>query len=258
VLVAKQGGTAPTGETDGIRVCPEIVSTSTSCVASGLSNGVTYTFGLFALDEALNRSAPAVVTAVPNGPVTDVKPPAAVKGLSAKVSGTTVTLTWKNPADKDFDHVEITASTRKPSSKTAAKRVYSGKGTKAKTTLAAGASRWFVVVAYDHVGNASTPASVHATIAPASLFGPAPKTAVHGAVKLSWPVVKGARYYNVQLFAGSKRVIVGWPAGHALQLPKAKLKRGAKYTWYVWPGLGVKAKAHYGALIGKNTFTYLG
>ncbi len=258
VLVAKPGAAAPASDTDGTRVCGSIVVASTSCTATGLTNGATYTFGLFALDEALNRSAPAVVTAVPNGPVTDVKPPAAVKGLSAKISGRTVTLTWKNPADKDFDHVEITASVRKPSAQTAAKRVYSGKGTKATTTLAAGASRWFVVVAYDRVGNASTPASVRATIAPASPFGPAPKAKVHGAVKLSWPVVKGARYYNVQLFAGSKRVLASWPAGHALQLPKAKLKRGAKYTWYVWPGLGVKAKAHYGTLIGKSTFTYLG
>ena len=82
----------------------------------------------------------------------DAKAPAAVTKLKAKVSGRTVTLTWKNPADRDFDHVVITAAERKPAARTAAKRVYSGKGTKATTKLAAGQSRWFAVVAYDDGG----------------------------------------------------------------------------------------------------------
>ena len=227
-------------------------------MATGLTNGASYTFGLFALDEALNRSLPAVVTAVPNGKVTDAKAPAAVSKLRAKVSGNKVTLTWKNPADHDFDHVEITAGVRKPAALKASKRVYSGKGTKATTTLAPGQSRWFVVVAYDTVGNASEPAIVHVTIAAPSKFGPAPRAKVHGKVKLSWPLAKHAKYYNVQVYAGKKRILVSWPAGRALQLPRAKLKRGTTYTWYVWPGLGAKAKAHYGKLIGKNVFTFTG
>ncbi|MDP9255083.1 MAG: Ig-like domain-containing protein [Actinomycetota bacterium] len=258
VLVAKQGTQPPGNESDGTRVCPAIVVTSTTCVATGLTNGATYTFGLFALDEALNRSLPAVVSTVPNGKVTDVKAPAAVSNLKAKVSGHKVTLTWKNPADHDFDHVEITAGTRKPAALKASKRVYSGKGTKATTTLGAGQSRWFVVVAYDAVGNASAPASVHVTIPAPSKFGPAPRAKVHGRVRLSWPVAKGAKYYNVQVYVGKKRILVSWPARRALQLPRAKLKRGTTYTWYVWPGLGAKAKAHYGKLIGKNAFTFTG
>jgi hypothetical protein len=257
-LVVKPGTAAPTSDTDGTRVCGTIVAASTACTATGLTNGASYTFALFALDEALNRSTAAVVTAVPNGKVSDTKAPGAVKGLTAKVSGHTIKLSWKNPSDKDFDHVEITASDRKPAAHTAAKRVYSGTGTKATTKLAAGSSRWYVVVAYDHVGNASAPATVHAAVAAASPFGPPPSAKVHGAVKLSWPVAKGAKYYNVQLYAGTKRILVSWPAGRAVTLPKAKLKRGTKYTWYVWPGLGAKAKAHYGKLIGKNVFTYAG
>jgi len=258
VLVAKSGNGAPTSDTDGTRVCATIVATSTSCTATGLTNGATYTFGLFALDEALNRSQPAIVSAAPNGKVSDTKAPAAISKLKAKVSGHKVTLTWANPADKDFDHVEITAGARKPAALKASKRVYSGKGTKTGITLAPGQSRWFVVVAYDAAGNASPPTSVHVTIAPASLFGPVPRAKVHGKVRLSWPVAKGARYYNVQLYAGKKRIFVSWPNGRGLQVPRAKLKRGTKYTWYVWPGLGAKAKAHYGKLIGKNTFTFAG
>jgi hypothetical protein len=198
------------------------------------------------------------VSAVPNGRVTDAKAPAAVSQLHAEVSGHKVTLTWKNPADKDFDHVVVTSAERKPASRAASKRVYSGKGTKAATTLAAGQSRWFVVIAYDAVGNASTQATVRAAVVAPSDFGPAPRAKVHGKVRLSWPVVKRAQYYNVQLYAGKQRILISWPAGRTLQLPRAKLERGTKYTWYVWPGLGAKAKAHYGKLIGKNVFTFTG
>ena len=258
VLVAKQGTAAPASEADGTRVCTAIVAGSTACSATGLTNGATYTFGLFALDEALNRSQAAVVSAAPNGKVTDAKAPAAVTGLKAKVAGTKVTLTWKNPSDRDFDHVVITASERKPSARAATKRVYSGKGTKATTKVAAGQVRWFTVIAYDAVGNASPAATVRVKPAAPSSFGPEPRAKVRGKVRLSWPVAKGAKYYNVQVFAGKKRVLVSWPAGRALQLPKGKLKRGTTYTWYVWPGLGAKSKAHYGKLIGKNTFTFAG
>ena len=62
----------------------------------------------------------------------------------------------------------------------------------------------------------------------------------------------------MQLYAGKKRILVGWPAGHAYVLPRAKLVKGKQYTWYVWPGVGAKAKAHYGKLIGKNVFTFTG
>ncbi len=241
-----------------LRVCSTIVGTSSACDAGGLTNGATYTFGLFALDEALNRSQPAVVSAAPNGKVDDVQAPAAASKLKIKIVGNKVTLTWKNPADRDFDHVVITSSAVKPSANKAGARVYSGKGTTATIKVAPGQSRWFVVVAYDAVGNASAPASIQAVVKAVSPFGPAPKAKVHGKVRLSWPTVKGARYYNVQIYAGKHRVAVGWPAGHSLVVPHAKLHKGVKYTWYVWPGLGAKAKAHYGKLIGKNVFTYAG
>ena len=87
VLVAKQGSQAPASETDGTRVCAAIVAGSTACTATGLTNGATYTFGLFALDEALHRSQPATVSAAPNGKVADTMAPVAVSQLKAKVSG---------------------------------------------------------------------------------------------------------------------------------------------------------------------------
>ena len=220
VLVAKSGSQAPTSDTDGTRVCAAIVASSTACTATGLTNGATYTFGLFALDEALNRSQPATVSSAPNGKVSDTKAPAAVSKLKAKVSGHKVTLTWENPVDKDFDHVEITAGDAQARRAQGRQARLLRQGHEDDITLAPGQSRWFVVVAYDAVGNASPPASVHVSIAPASMFGPAPRAKVHGKVRLSWPVAKGARYYNVQVYAGKKRIFVGWPNGRGLQVPR--------------------------------------
>ncbi len=260
VLVAKPGASAPAGEADGARICTAIVAGSAACSATGLSNGATYSFALFALDEALNRSPAATVSAVPNGRVSDATAPAAVTQLKAEVAGGTVRLSWKNPSDRDFDHVEIGSSERKPAALKAAKRIASGTGTKATATIAPGTSRWFTVVAYDTAGNGSPAASVRVTAkaSSTSAFGPAPRAKVHGKVRLSWPAAKAARYYNVQLFMGKKRVFVSWPANRTLSLPRAKLRRGRTYTWYVWPGLGAKAKARYGKLIGKNSFTFTG
>ena len=162
VLVAKPGSSAPVDEADGTRVCTAIIAGSTTCSATGLTNGATYTFGLFALDEALNRSQPAVVSAAPNGKVTDAKAPAAVTGLKAKVSGHTVTLTWKNPGRPDFDHVEITADERKPAAAQGRharllRLGHEGHRRRSPPASRAGSSSSPTT----RVGNASAPASVH-------------------------------------------------------------------------------------------------
>ena len=258
MLVAKQGTPAPASETDGTRVCPAIVAGSTTCVATRPENGATYTFGLFALDEALNRSQPAVVTAAPNGKVTDVKAPAAVTNLEGEGLRAHGHADLEEPGRPRLQPRRDHRGQRKPAALKASKRVYSGKGTKATTKLSAGASRWFVVVAYDAVGNASAPASVHVSVAAASKFGPAPRAKVKGKVKLSWPPKRAPSTTTCRSTPASSASSSSWPAGRTFQLPRAKLKRGTTYTWYVWPGLGSKAKAHYGKLIGKNVFTFSG
>jgi hypothetical protein len=69
---------------------------------------------------------------------------------------------------------------------------------------------------------------------------------------LRWDSVKGARYYNVQLFRGAKRVLAAWPGTHQLGVPAAwkwdgrsyRLRPG-HYHWYVWAGFGPRAFARY-------------
>lgn len=72
---------------------------------------------------------------------------------------------------------------------------------------------------------------------------------------LRWRRVRGATYYNVQLFRGSKRIYAAWPtmrqvglaaswkwAGHRFRL------NPGRYRWYVWAGFGSRAAARYRAV----------
>ena len=69
---------------------------------------------------------------------------------------------------------------------------------------------------------------------------------------LRWAGVKGANYYNVQLYRGSKRVYAAWPTTNHLGLPakwrwngkRHRLSPG-KYRWYVWAGFGARSFARY-------------
>jgi hypothetical protein len=73
-----------------------------------------------------------------------------------------------------------------------------------------------------------------------------------------------ARYYNVQLFRGSTKILSAWPTQNALGLRKSwsynhrryRLIRGT-YHWYVWPGLGARAEARYAPLLGTSSFRIL-
>jgi hypothetical protein len=69
---------------------------------------------------------------------------------------------------------------------------------------------------------------------------------------LRWAQKRGAAYYHVQLFRGSKRIFASWPLTHHLGLPgvwrwsghRHRLAPG-RYRWYVWEGLGPRSFARY-------------
>ena len=69
---------------------------------------------------------------------------------------------------------------------------------------------------------------------------------------LRWPSTRGASYYHVQLFRGSKRILAAWPSGRQMALPttwkwaghRYRLKPG-KYRWYAWAGIGRRSFAKY-------------
>ena len=96
------------------------------------------------------------------------------------------------------------------------------------------------------------------TIAPArgSVFRPdAPPL-------LQWPSVRRARYYNVQLFRGERKLLSVWPTRTRYQLKPSWRFRGqprrlvpGRYRWIVWPGYGRRAKGRYGKPIVRSTFS---
>jgi hypothetical protein len=52
---------------------------------------------------------------------------------------------------------------------------------------------------------------------------------------LRWRRHPGARLYNVQIFAGKRKVLSAFPRTASLRIPAGILKPGVTYLWRVWP-----------------------
>ena len=79
--------------------------------------------------------------------------------------------------------------------------------------------------------------------------------------RLEWMAVRGARYYNLQLWRNGRKVLSTWPARPRFQLKKRWEFGGrswrfapGRYRWLVWPGFGARSKGDYGRRIGPSTF----
>jgi hypothetical protein len=94
------------------------------------------------------------------------------------------------------------------------------------------------------------------------LLAPTPEAQMTAPPLLRWTAVRGASYYNVQLFRGKRKVLSMWPGSATLQLQaiwrfrrhRYHFKPGT-YRWYVWPGYGKRSAARYGHKVGTSTFT---
>ena len=105
--------------------------------------------------------------------------------------------------------------------------------------------------------------------APASALLLAPKRGARVSVSLKrlsslssqpvliWTQIRGARFYNVQLFKGNRKILSRWPRNARLSLPLRWTYEKHHYTltsgtyrWYVWPAMG----ARYGAPEGQSSF----
>jgi hypothetical protein len=78
---------------------------------------------------------------------------------------------------------------------------------------------------------------------------------------LRWTPVRGARYYNLQLWRRGAKILSVWPARARFQLKRRwryggrswRLEPG-RYRWFVWPGFGPRSKADYGRRMGPGRF----
>ena len=143
------------------------------------------------------------------------------------------------------------------------RKVASGglKGTFLDRKVRNGRQYTYTVSATDQAGNV---AAGSGTVVPGpQLLGPSPGATVTSAPKLRWTKVRGADYYNVQLFRGGRKILSAWPSRTHLQLDRKwryagrrhRLVPGEKVRWFVWPGRGRRARSDYGPLVGSRTFT---
>ena len=175
--------------------------------------------------------------------------------VDVQVGNGDATLSWKQPPDTAKVEVVRTPG-RGKSGPTA---VYSGDGTSFRDAgLKPGIAYRYTLTSLDQAGNSAT-TRVKAQLR--LLYAPAPGAKIAAGEALHWVSAKGAAYYNVQLFLKGHKVMSVWPLGPSFRLPKAwsfegkhhRLARGI-YRWYVWPGIGARAKAKYGRMLGGSYF----
>jgi HYR domain len=200
----------------------------------------------------------------PQAAAPDRTPPANVSNLLARAGDGFVVITWKPPATSDFGGVIIT---RQPADASKPPQVvYRGSGTSFRDRgVKNGVEYRYVVTTVDKAGNASAGAVVVAL--PKLALLRAPRDGARISVKkqpptFRWLASSNASYYNFQLFAGKTKILSAWPVKNTLTLQRSWKYNGHRYRltpgtyrWYVWPGIGARADAHYGDLLGSASFT---
>jgi hypothetical protein len=185
----------------------------------------------------------------------DATPPVVRHVTEQSTAGADV-LSWTSSSPSDRVIVR-----RKVRGHKARTKVFDGAGTSfADTKIRSGKEYLYSVRSYDEAGNASNAVSVDG--APKILTLQKTPYVLHTAPNpiLRWRRVRGAGYYNVQLFRGSKDIYSAWPAMHQIGLPTAWRWSGhrfrlapGQYRWYVWAGFGPRKRANY-RIVGSARF----
>lgn len=122
---------------------------------TGLTNATPYTFTVKSVDGTGNKSAGVVIAKTP----VDSTPPAEVTSLNVQHNDSELMLTWVDPADADFNHVEITGTPTIGGTKTFVK----GKQTGILHGLTNGTSYSLTIKTVDNLGNKSTGLTIQGT-----------------------------------------------------------------------------------------------
>jgi hypothetical protein len=172
--------------------------------------------------------------------------------VEADAGDGSVLLRWQSNAD-----VEIVRSPGLRGSAVSA--VYRGDSGSFKDTRARNGVRYkYTMTARDQAGNVTV--RTISVIPGPRLLAPAMNALLASTRLLRWTPVRGASYYNVQLYRGGK-ILSAWPRHAFMRLKRAWRFEGrlyrlvpGRYRWYVWPGFGPRAAARYGPLIGRGQF----
>jgi hypothetical protein len=180
----------------------------------------------------------------------DATPPT-LRKVAEESTAAADTLSWSSSSA--YDRILIRRHLRGRKARTT---VFDGTGGKfVDERIKAGAQYVYTLRSFDLAGNASKAVSIGALVKILTLQRTRYVPLAAPNPILRWGPVRGARYYNVQLFRGSKRIYSAWPTRHQLALPtilnwsghRFQLTRGG-YRWYVWAGFGARRLAHYRAI----------
>ena len=182
-------------------------------------------------------------------------PPARSK-LYAVPANKSISLSWAPPSDGESFVVRRTRAIGRRLTTT----VYRGtKHNCLDTGVKNGVKYNYTVTTVDAAGSGSD--AVISAVPDGSTLRPFIDSEVTQPPLLTWKKVPRARYYNLQLFKGRKKVLSIWPKRAELQLRYSWRYNGGKYKltpglyrWYVWPGIGPVSAHTYGDLVGSSTF----
>jgi hypothetical protein len=186
----------------------------------------------------------------------DATPPILASLASQNVVGHT-TLNWTTSND-----VVQTRIVRSPGIGAApASEVYSGPDhTFTDTGVTGGRTYTYTLTASDQAANTATD-TINVTAKASPQAAPANVQRFAAPPRLRWRRVKGADYYNVQLFRGARKILSVWPHRNGFQLKRTWKYKGRKrvlsagpYHWYVWAGYGPRSHHRYGKLIAHRRF----
>lgn len=230
-----------TDATSGIAACGSVTYSGPANPAATVNGGCT--------DRAGNSAARPVHLAY------DATPPVLSDVTEQSTAGSNV-LRWSSSSASDRVVVRRAIRGNK-----AHKTVFdSSAGGFADKKIRPGAQYVYSVQSFDQAGNASEKVTVAGLPKVLTLRKTSYVPRVAPNPILRWGRFRGAGYYNVQLFRGSKRIYAAWPTTHQVGLPKTwrwskhrfRLSPG-RYHWYVWAGLGSRALAHYRS-VGSASF----
>ncbi len=200
----------------------------------------------------------------------DAKAPSLKRLRSAKLRGGGILLRWTSHDASTF------AVARRPGREGArSSTLYTGpEHGFVDRQVTAGVVYRYTVTAYDDAGNdTAKDLRVRSTVTTrptakktvARLTQPANGARVGAPPVLDWTAVRGATYYNVQLFRDGKKILSVWPSSTSIRLDRSWRFGGAtqrlepgRYRWYVWPGFGKRTASRYGKLVGTRTFVVTG
>jgi hypothetical protein len=230
--------------TAGIADCP--------AVTYGGADSATASFTGTCRDQAGNSASRTF------GLKYDSTPPP-ILGLEATVGDRRVALEWTTAADAES--LEIARTPGRRSEQTSV--VFRGPGERfLDRTVRNGVRYVYELRLVDAAGNGGS-RTVRA-VPGYRLVSPAVVRAKRPPL-LRWTPVRGARYYNMQLSRGGRKILSVWPSRPRYQLKRrwnfgGKVRRlvPGRYRWRVWPGYGPRTEGNYGKQIGPRTFTLVG